>query len=780
MAKPSEESFSKSNEREQVALSLERWLLSGILFLSGIGFIAYGQFWWTKKYLPGGWPWMILGIVLIGAACWRFPYFPTPAPRRPLSWLERGFLLLLVVGGGMIRFVALDRFPPGGFFDEVQNYLVAEDILKGSRPIYITEMTQMPALFFYLLAGPVALVDKSLEAVRGFSAFLGTLTLPAFYLLAREFFVRQVAAIVALLLVGSRWHITFSRIGFTGIISPLLEVLTILCLVRAFRTRWWGYYLGVGLLVGIGLQTYYAFNLFLLVLIVVVLSYAGCQGLRQFWPELRRILIGLTGSILIAGILLIPLIGFALQNPQAFFHRAGTVAIWNPAHNLPLPWWPDTLWMHIKQHLLMFNYEGDYNPRHNIPFAPMLTSIEGILLAVGLGCVLSRGLVWPQAIWFAWFVMMLLPGILTIESPQAYRTIGVIPVLYLIIGEGLQMLYHLVTGRVEQKQTQKGWFPSFLQGKAFRARFLILMLLGVTLIAMWANIHRYFRIQVWNPQAWQAFDANSHEVARFLQSQELQYTIWSTPLYFGTNVLRFHLSNNFPYRPFFLSEHLPLSVEQFPPQSKGTLYVLETFQKDLFPLFQALYPLARMEEHLDPFGQVMFVHITIPREDYQAPFAPEIDQKGFLAAFYPNEKWEGEPTRFKRDPAIFFHFHWPTEALPDPFTADWTTYLKIEQAGEYKFQLMSSGPALVLINGKVVITESAFDRPVLRQGSISLKEGKYLLVVRYLERSFASTIRLWWQPPGRDLSIPPLYLLNSLTQEEYRRLRENLPRPRTK
>jgi hypothetical protein len=39
----------------------------------------------------------------------------------------------------------------------------------------------------------------------------------------------------------------------------------------------------------------------------------------------------------------------------------------------------------------MFNFRGDYNPRHNIPGKPLFNPIEACLLAVGLSAAFSRG-----------------------------------------------------------------------------------------------------------------------------------------------------------------------------------------------------------------------------------------------------------------------------------------------------------------------------------------------------------------------------------------------------
>ena len=43
-----------------------------------------------------------------------------------------------------------------------------------------------------------------------------------------------------------------------------------------------------------------------------------------------------------------------------------------------------------QKHLLMFNYKGDNNGRHNLPGAPTLDKLSAILFALGLGVALAR------------------------------------------------------------------------------------------------------------------------------------------------------------------------------------------------------------------------------------------------------------------------------------------------------------------------------------------------------------------------------------------------------
>lgn len=731
-----------------------------IVFLIGVCAIAYGQWFWTGERLAPGLFLIILGIsyVAIAAAAGLLdPTSPDEASWRPRPVAEACFLAAVVVAAGCVRFPGLDHIPPGGFFDEVQNSIVAEGILKGARPVFIAEWTKMPALFFYVLAGAIAVAGKGLATVRGLSALIGTLTVPGFYFLARRAFVWPVAAATTILLAGSRWHVTFSRIGFATIVGPLLEVLALLFLWKAMETRRRLLFLLFGAVVGVGLQTYYSFNLFPAVLAVAVATFAARKGWKSFGAELRPILRGLAWSVLVAVVFLLPLARFVVRDPTVFFARSNEVAIWNPAHRLP---WPAILWQNAATNLLMFNYRGDYNPRHNIPGVPLLNPAEGFLLAVGFAAALARGSKWPQATWLVWFFAMLLPAILTIESPQAHRAVGAIPAVYLLIGQGLQLLFASAAS---------------LAGR--RRSIVAALVLVASLAAASRDLSLYFGPQVQTSQAWLEFQADHHAVGRFLKRLANRFDVFVSPLYADYTIERFYLGPDFPFARFRLFEHFPISPASIHPDRDGLLYVLEPFQEGLFPLFQALYEHPRLVVHRDPYGGPLFVAIQVPREDLGHQRGGGFDGKGFLGAYWANEHWTGEPVIVRREPAIWFHSHWERDPLPRPFTAEWMALLQVDEPGEYTFELATSGPTVLSFDQENILETSYMDNPSPERVTVQASRGGHLLAVSYWEKSYTGTITLAWQPPNGKTEVIPLKVLSPLPVPEFRRLRDRLPRP---
>lgn len=212
---------------------------------------------------------------------------------------------------------------------------------------------------------------------------------------------------------------------------------------------------------------------------------------------------------------------------------------------------------------------------------------------------------------------------------------------------------------------------------------------------------------------------------------------------------------------------------------RPVLFILDGSSAELIPIFRAAYPHASALRHVDSWGRVMFVSVDVPAGDRLQP--SDNSTRGYLATFYANKEWAGEPTLVRRDPAILFHYHWDQDALPDPFSADWAARVHVEHPGTYGFELVAAGPALVLVDGQTVIRQSVFESLEPVTGVATLNAGQHLLVVRYLENSYASIIRFLWRPPlsQRYASIP-LEDLTALSAEEYQQARKTLPKPERK
>ena len=165
-----------------------------------------------------------------------------------------------------------------------------------------------------------------------------------------------------------------------GITAALFATICGYFLVKAVK-RWSNYwFFWCGLMLGLGMWFYAAFRLFPLVVMVffamaVVIS-------KPHWKLVISSLLAISYGALIGSA---PLIQYAVTNQEEFFRRTKESSIFT-FHSFP-----DLITSLIDsfvKHLLMFNFRGDPNPRHNIPYDPMLDPLTGALFIVGVTMIL--------------------------------------------------------------------------------------------------------------------------------------------------------------------------------------------------------------------------------------------------------------------------------------------------------------------------------------------------------------------------------------------------------
>ena len=110
--------------------------------------------------------------------------------KRPaVTW---AILAVAVLLGAAARFYGLGTLPPGLYHDEAYNGLDALRVLEGERPIFFEANNGREPLFLYGMAVAMSLLGRTPYAVRVTAAVLGTLTVPATFLMARALYDRYV------------------------------------------------------------------------------------------------------------------------------------------------------------------------------------------------------------------------------------------------------------------------------------------------------------------------------------------------------------------------------------------------------------------------------------------------------------------------------------------------------------------------------------------------------------------------------------------------------------
>ena len=342
-------------------------------------------------------------------------------------------LFVIVLVGGALRTYKLGTVPLGLYHDEAFNGQDAWSVLAGNRPIFFEANNGREPLFLYAMALGMAVWGRTPFAVRFAAALLGTLTVPATFLMARAWFDEWVGLWSAALIAVAPWPVNLSRIGLRAVSMPF--VTAVACWLwwegrrKQGRARTLYLVLG-GVFLGLSLYTYTAARL-------VPVAVAGF-ALFQVWVSKERLDRSQWLYVLLpAAVATMPLIGYGITHWEAFAERAAQVSVWNPAihHGDPV----GLLTRNIVRAVGLFAVRGDAIPRHNVPLRPLFDPVVSVFML--LGVLLSLGKArrgGAYALATIWTGAMLIPTILAEDCPHFLRAVGVLPVAAVYPALGLE------------------------------------------------------------------------------------------------------------------------------------------------------------------------------------------------------------------------------------------------------------------------------------------------------------------------------------------------------
>jgi hypothetical protein len=452
--------------------------------------------WWqggfqTPDALRGAYIWAAALLISVGTLV----YYSRSRFARPTVWTLLPWLLFALALAPRAWHNA--DLPYGVWFDEAEAGLQARKYLQEGRFTPITDTYGRDAsLFYYFIGVAQTFIADPVVAARLVSAFVGALCAPLMYFLGRELFGWRVGLAAALVLATSRWHLDVSRLGWDPISLPLCAILAIWLLARAVRTERWTDIAWAGLAVGLGLHGYIGAR----TLPVVGLGMILYAGLIKRWPVPK--LAGRFGLLAAAAVVAgLPVVVFAIQDPAGFNGRLNQTLILNEpvsqAQKL------DELWSNTQKHGLMFHIVGDMNGRHNLPGAPMLDPLSGLLMVVGLAVLVSRPFDWRSVVLLGWGVVSMAGGIFTypFEAPQGMRTLGVTPVLALLIAVGLWLVLDRLAVLVRHRIAHRALAATSGLAVAW---------IGVS------NVNMFFTRQMTDPTVWESFSTRETIPSRVL------------------------------------------------------------------------------------------------------------------------------------------------------------------------------------------------------------------------------------------------------------------------
>ncbi|HEX8959019.1 MAG TPA: PA14 domain-containing protein [Solirubrobacterales bacterium] len=636
-------------------------------------------------------------------------------------------LLGIVVLAFAFRAYRIDSLPAGLWWDEAFSGLRVEQIIADPsyRPVFVGGRAQGATALWYTMAPFVAALGTTAAALRATAVLAGTLGTLSTYLLGRELFGRRVGLVAAAIIAVLTWHVNFSRIAFNAIWSATLDALAAYLLIRALRTRrLFDFALG-GLALGLAANMYYTTRLLPIVLGVYLLHRLALER-RAF---LERALPGLAVFAAVALLAVAPLIQFGIANPGEFASRLTEASIFKEVQATggiaPIV-------SNLREHVLMFNYAGDDNGRHNLPGAPMLDQVVGAAFVLGLALCI-RGARKPRhSLLLAWVIVMLAGGVfsLSFEAPQALRTIDETTAVALLASLPIVGLWEtfeaLPIGRIRLR------LPA-----SFAPTLASCLAAAILAVVAGLGYQRYFVQQAGDFAVWAAFSTAETITADRVNALPPDYQVYLDETMLDHPTLQYLTHRPTDFQRFEESASLPFR------DPAGAAVYLKPEMENAVAEIQRLYPGAEVETVRNRAdGPPLLYAVTVPPAEVTS-------LQGAVASYYRGGDFDSPASGTDLVGALDFHYS-AAPPLPYPFGVEVQGTLAVPEYGKYTFSLAAPDGA-----------ELALDETPLLQtgqpasgGSATLARGIHTIRLRAVLAGPASVTVFWSGRGGPDSPAP--------------------------
>ncbi len=492
-------------------------------------------------------------------------------------WLAPALVGVLIFGAAL-RIVRLHSAPPGLFFDEAANLFDIADVLNGARPLYFPANNGREPFFFYWASLFASFLGNTPYSLRLSGATIGTLTLPATFLCAREAarcwdrdrtWGDAVAVVSTFVLGITYFHLHYSRFGLRTISLPFFLALGYGFLFRAIRRRSVGAATAAGVFGGLSTYTYIASRLAPLVLIVPFVFGVARGRLRPLIPLV--VWVGLLWALVS-----VPLGVYYLRHPQSVQGHTDDVSILNPVNNGGDP--VGAVLRGAIATLGAFDVRGSLGSDQNLSGRPILDPLMSVFFAIGLVGVIAsfarkgqpkttldgmgtEGLdldrsrfgttrasdeslrPFVAAFLIAWIVDQSAPSVFSVSPPGFVRLTGVLPAVAIIVGIGICTSYRWLRLR-----------------KVPRASVLAGIGAALAISTGW-TVRDYFFVWAPSRDAYNWMMAPKVDAANYLKPLAASDRVFLAPLWAGDNTVKF-MTRGAPIQSFDLGQTLVVPTDR--------------------------------------------------------------------------------------------------------------------------------------------------------------------------------------------------------------------------
>jgi 4-amino-4-deoxy-L-arabinose transferase-like glycosyltransferase len=530
----------------------------------------------------------------------RRRHAPAPAPMTRRRWLVTVGVMAILALALALRLPHLTGIPPDVHGDEAWTGLEAQRILRGEFPSFSVGWQAVPYLSFAIPAVGMRIFGQSLLVLRLTSVVLGTASVLLLYLVGRRLFSARVAAIAALLMAVSHWHIHFSRSGIHCMQAVFAELLLLFFLVRGVQRQRAADFLLAGLAAGLCFEVYWSARL-TPVLAVLYLAHRAIVDRRDLRRQLHLALIFIAGTVTFAA----PMAVFYVHHPETFASRGQSVFVLGPegrSHEYSIykvADVPDMLRIQARDTIEAFNLRGETSLQYGYR-GPMLDFWTGALFVPGVAVAVWRIKNSSSFLLVTWLLLHLVLSALTIDPLVAHRALTVVPALCLCAALMVDL----------------GWRGvDMVWGRAGVRAFAIPVLAFIALAAH-ANYHDYFDLLVKRMQP----ASLATTLARFstVNRDHRIYLVGRSLMPLDHETVRYLA----PALDGVDARNTPLTLPLEPPPDNGVAFIVAADALDgsaRLDAIRAAYPHGRERLHRSAADVPLFTSYLVDRQEIEAP-----------------------------------------------------------------------------------------------------------------------------------------------------------------
>ena len=399
----------------------------------------------------------------------RVAVSPSADPWKLPTW-QASFFLLFALMVGIVLFLRLYKLDTLGseIYGDIiiaRNYM--QGVLAGRWPVRF-DLSAGP-LYHYLIAPVIALVGLDYARLKLASVLVSLGVLAATYAFSRRLVNDHFALLTTFIAGLSSWLLIFSRLGNSQILLPLLTAAALWLVIRVVQLNRQSDLIACAIVSALGLYVYPQ-SFVLPGAIFMTLLFLRWTGFPVTGKRL-----GLFALIVL--VCAIPFVFIVGTDPANFSEGYIGSKMKTDGDFLTL------LGQSVVRALLAFNVRGDESFRSNPSGLAQLDRISGILFLVGIVFWLTtrKRRRWVP-IWLVPLLVLQVPSILALnqprEVPSASRTLGVAPIVYMLVASGLWWLILVMRRR--------GWRWSYVS-------IVTAVVLGCMLFL---NVQRYFKFYI--------------------------------------------------------------------------------------------------------------------------------------------------------------------------------------------------------------------------------------------------------------------------------------------